>query len=353
MGEAIAQKMRDMDGEGDNKILATEDGTIPCTPWDLDINPTRLPSIPSLPDLLNTGNPKTSKTTELVQIAAFDNHIVGLTNYGHVLKFGSLNDENGASQGRWEYLPEFSEIERVKEHPLFSTASETERLTAPETMQITHITANFQHFVAYSTGLSSIVLVGNTDTKPDSLPKIIPELQNKSIISVVIGDYHNAALTANGKLLTWGAYSNGALGLGDPLKLEPSTPGGFANSRDRQVAQERGRIGVAAPPAVDVPTEVRFDHNSKKPRERFCFTATAAGWHTGALVIDLEPGVNDDEIGEPTDDLTSIRSRRPGEWETPPIIPLPGIIRLGHAGRGAFGRGSGDLHQPHNNGDVL
>lgn len=156
---------------------------------------------------------------------------------------------------------------------------------------LSKITANFQHFVAYSTGSSSIVLVGDTDTKPDSRPKVIPQLQNKSIISVVIGDYHNAALTANGKLLTWGAYSNGALGLGDPLKLEPGTPGGFANARDLQKAQERGRIGPTALPAVDVPTEIRFDHNSKRKRERFCFAATAAGWHTGALVIDLEVNI--------------------------------------------------------------
>ena len=89
-------------------------------------------------------------------------------------------------------------------------ASETEKFEAPETMQITHVsprlfhywdanrhvvlskvTATFEHFVAYSTGSSSIVLVGDTDTKPDSRPKVIPQLQNKSIISVVIGDYHN------------------------------------------------------------------------------------------------------------------------------------------------------------------
>ncbi|KIM44654.1 hypothetical protein M413DRAFT_442608 [Hebeloma cylindrosporum] len=337
MGAAIEQKMRDMDNEGDKKARATEDGTIPCTTWDLDIIPIRLPSIPSLPELPNTDSPKTSKTTELVQIAAFDNHIVGLTNYGHVLKFGSLDDENSVPQGRWEYLPEFSEIGRVKEHPPFSTASETEKLEAPETMQITHITATFRHFVAYSTGSSSIVLVGDVDTKPDSLPKVIPQLQNKSIIS----------------LLTWGAYSNGALGLGDPLKLEPGTPGGFANFRDRQQAKERGRIGPTELPAVDVPTEVRFDHNCKKPIDRFCFAATASGWHTGALVIDLEPGVNDDEVeAGPTEDLTPSPSRWPG-GATPPIIPLPGIIRLGHAGRGTFGRGRGGLHQPDNGGDTV
>ena len=215
------------------------------------------------------------------------------------------------------------------------------------------------------------MLVGDTNTKADSRPKVIPQLQNKSIISVVIGDYHNAALTANGKLLTWGAYSNGALGLGDPLKLEPGTPGGFSNSRDLQRAQERGRI--AALPPVDVPTEVRFDHNSKKKRDRFCFAATASGWHTGALVIDLEvniyvynlsltephillssqPGVNDDEIEEsPTEDLTPTPTLSHSQWETPPIIPPPGI-RLGHAARGTFGRGRGGLHQPDNGGDTL
>jgi SCF-associated factor 1 len=42
---------------------------------------------------------------------------------------------------------------------------------------------------------------------------------------------------------------------------------------------------------VTVPTEVRFDHGGKKRKEMFCFAATAAGWHMGALVIDLEVGV--------------------------------------------------------------
>lgn len=149
------------------------------------------------------------------------------------------------------------------------------------------ISANFLHFVAYSTGSSSIVLIGDTETTPASEPKIIPQLQNKSVISVVLGDYHNAALTAHGKLLTWGAYSNGALGLGDPLKLPPGTPGAFSTERELIAAQVGGRPRVH-PPAVDIPTEVRFDHNNKKSKERFCFSITAAGWHTGALVIDLQ-----------------------------------------------------------------
>lgn len=129
------------------------------------------------------------------------------------------------------------------------------------------------------------MLLGDIHTTPASQPIIIPALQNRSIISVVIGDYHSAALTADGKLFTWGDYSKGALGLGDPLEIEPGLPGGFATATQRDEArQRRGQPGEK----VNIPTEVRFDHIGKKPRDRFCFAATAAGWHTGALVIDLE-----------------------------------------------------------------
>ncbi|KAF8966329.1 regulator of chromosome condensation 1/beta-lactamase-inhibitor protein II [Flammula alnicola] len=314
MGEFVEQKMRDMDGEGDKRALARNDGVIPCIAWDLDIMPTRLPSIPSLPELPNTGNTPKSQNVELIQIAAFDQHIVGLTNRGHVLKYGALHDETGVPNGRWEYLPQFSEIEKVREHPAFSDADDAVKVDAPQTMKITHVNnRQFPPFVAYSTGSSSIVLIGDTNTTPESQPKIIPQLQNKSVISIEVGDYHTAALTANGKLLTWGGYSNGALGLGDPLKLEPGTPGAFSSERDRKLAEERRRMG-SQPPNVDIPTEVRFDHNSKKPRERFCFATTAAGWHTGALVIDLEPGEDEeDEVGNiASEDRTLLRDVRGG-----------------------------------------
>lgn len=141
------------------------------------------------------------------------------------------------------------------------------------------------HFSAFSTGSSSIVLQGDIGTTPDSKPNIIPELQNKGIISVNFGDYHNAALSASGKLYTWGSYSHGALGLGDPLNLPPGTPGGFADQTRLNSARERG---YGTPPVVTVPAKVKFDHGRKKPKDRFCFSVTAAGWHTGALVIDLE-----------------------------------------------------------------
>jgi len=147
------------------------------------------------------------------------------------------------------------------------------------------ISANYLNFIAYSTGSSSIVLMGDTRTNPNSRPKIIPALQNKSIISVVLGDYHNVALTSSGEVMTWGEYSAGALGLGDPTTLVPGTPGAFATEEARQEAEE-DRMGE--PLAVEFPSKVRFDHGLKMPKDRFCFAVAAAGWHTGALVIDLE-----------------------------------------------------------------
>lgn len=135
--------------------------------------------------------------------------------------------------------------------------------------------------------------MGSHETDPNTEPRILPALQNRNVISVVLGDYHFGALTSTGKLLTWGEYSLGALGLGDPTKIEPGQPGGYRTEQQRQHAlQWRG----GNPPAVTEPTEVRFDHEEKRTRKRFCFAATSAGWHMGALVIDLE--VRESSVGQ-------------------------------------------------------
>jgi len=128
-----------------------------------------------------------------------------------------------------------------------------------------------------------MVLEGKSDTTPKSLPIIFPELQNGSYISIYRGSFHSAALTSSGKLLTWGSYSQGALGLGDPGKLPVGSPGGYATEEQRIQAQ------VDWPPYVRVPSEVRFDHGLKAEGrvERYCFAADAGGMHTAALVIDL------------------------------------------------------------------
>ena len=149
------------------------------------------------------------------------------------------------------------------------------------------ITAHFETFFAYSTGSSSIILTGNADSRRDTLPTINPGLQNRSVISTVLGDYHYGALTADGQLLTWGQYSHGALGLGMPTEIPVGAPGGYRT--EAQLMQSRSSDwGPLEPPDVESPTPVHFNHGPNPGGRRFCFAATAAGWHTGALVICLE-----------------------------------------------------------------
>jgi hypothetical protein len=129
--------------------------------------------------------------------------------------------------------------------------------------------------------------MGNVNTNQESQPEVIPELQNRSVISIVLGDYHYGALTADGQLLTWGQYSHGALGLGMPTELPLGTPGGYLS--EAQLGQSRrSQWGPLTPPVVTSPFAVHFNHGQNPGGRRFCFAATAAGWHTGALVVCLE-----------------------------------------------------------------
>ncbi|PSR71036.1 hypothetical protein PHLCEN_2v13084 [Hermanssonia centrifuga] len=335
------------------KISADHPEVIPCHVWDLQgFDPVILPPIPeNLPEIPHTGLSveEQDKPTKLIKISGMDNNIIGLTNKGHVLRFDGLNNENSYSRGRWEYLPHFSEVTKVREDPTFSREAEP-TLEPPSTMLITHISAHFKTFVAYSTGPQSVVLIGKFDTdnivhppNEELKPTMIPYLQYQSVISVVIGDYHYGALTSAGKLLTWGAFSNGALGLGDPTKIEDGQPGGFRTREERlAVMDARGHMPFS-PPDVRVPTEVKFDHMEKSKKEKSCFVATAGGWHTGALVVDLEP--EDESEGEEEEALDM-----PGAFPTtealPPAEPAAHAIplirirggmmpfRIGFAGRG-------------------
>lgn len=108
MGAAIREKMREMDQQAQSSTYpdAPED-VIMCSTWALDMMPVKLPPIPVLPPLQQSDSSDQQRSLRLIQIAGFDCHIVGLTNKGHVLKYGSLTDETGAAQGRWEYVSVF------------------------------------------------------------------------------------------------------------------------------------------------------------------------------------------------------------------------------------------------------
>ena len=126
------------------------------------------------------------------------------------------------------------------------------------------------------------MLIGNSDTSSTSSPRVNPNLQNRSVLGVDVGYNHRAALLDCGKLLTWGIAM--ASGMGDPYQLEPGQPGGFASETDKIQSL---RVPVF-PPDIRQPTEVRFDHELVKPRERFVSAVATSAYHIGALVVDLE-----------------------------------------------------------------
>ncbi|KAL5537136.1 hypothetical protein ACEPAF_959 [Sanghuangporus sanghuang] len=334
--------MGQMDADGDKRAFATTENTIP------------------LPELSKTDQTPPSQRNEgettIVKIAGMDGFLIALTNRGHVLKFGGLSNEVSVQHARWEYLPNFSETGKIRAHPVLAGGERREgglsdSLVPSGDVIITHITAHFTRFIAYTDEDTSIILRGDTDTTVESEAEVIPELQYKSIISIGLGDYHNVALSADGKVYTWGSYQMGALGLGPPEELPVGAPGGYATEQQLARARQGYRVQV---PEVRVPTEVHFDHGLKKKRERFCFAATAAGWHSGALVIDLNPEEDDTEEGDhdPTSQMPGHFDPRPapppelqhGPGQVPPFIPLiprgHRPFRVGYAGRGAF-RGQG------------
>ena len=121
-----------------------------------------------------------------------------------------------------------------------------------------------------------MVLLGRYWYGSQSSPTVIPELQNRSVISVVAGEDHFGALTSSGELLTWGEYSEGALGLEDHSITE--SLGGFMENKR-----------AYTPPEVTVPTGVRFDHHERPEGgvKQYCFAVAAYAKHTAALVVDL------------------------------------------------------------------
>jgi len=76
---------------------------IPCAIWEVDLDPVRLPPLPLLPGL--TG--ESDAEIQLIKIAGLDNHLIGLTNQGHVLKFDALQSESTALSGSWQYVSDF------------------------------------------------------------------------------------------------------------------------------------------------------------------------------------------------------------------------------------------------------
>ncbi|CAE6509498.1 unnamed protein product [Rhizoctonia solani] len=259
---------------------------VPCVCMDFQYHPTRLPPIPDDLPTLHPNLLAPDAPPKLIQIAAGDKFVVGLTDGGHVLKL-DLPTYNESEIGRmitrgdlsWNYLPKFCDVTHVRNEPGFRPQGQ-EHTPALEDLKVTHISAQFRTFVVYSTVGSSVVLLGGIHHDHSRSPNIIPELQNRGVISVVLGDYHYCALTSNGELFSWGKYSNGALGLGSPRNPHGRT------LRPHMAPPLPPQISRPPRQDAEVPTQVHF-HHEDNVRDRYVFAVAASGWHCGALVIDL------------------------------------------------------------------
>jgi SCF-associated factor 1 len=104
----IAETNETFDNEGDKKVTITgSEYVIPCVTWDLQMDPVRLPALPPLPELHANEVDESDEDVILIQIAALDNNLIGLTNKGHVLKHDNLVDEASVLRGHWEYVSSF------------------------------------------------------------------------------------------------------------------------------------------------------------------------------------------------------------------------------------------------------
>lgn len=93
-----------MNGQADKKAEALEDGTIPCVTWDLECQPTLLRPLPKLSEIPDAAIIPKKSDIQIIQIAGFDNYLVALTNYGHVLVYSGLQSAASAVSGGWEYV---------------------------------------------------------------------------------------------------------------------------------------------------------------------------------------------------------------------------------------------------------
>ncbi|KAG8919024.1 hypothetical protein FRC02_001984 [Tulasnella sp. 418] len=299
-----------LDANDDGSPVKAIDGVVKCIPVLIRAEPLMLPPLPSdLPHLqagvVTEGHP--NSPPKLIKIAAGNPYIVGLTDQGHVLYMvvrggdaadglETLREEFNGGIRRWIYLPQFSEVNEIVKDPVYTTEDGVSQVSPPKTLNITHISSHLESFVVYSTGASSVVLVATLAARDGVHIRfhrmIHPTLQGREIVSVSPSESHFAALDADGTMLTWGIDHRGCLGQGE-------------------LGRSNGQWWRSIP--VDQPAKVRFDRNFLG-RRMFCYSMTAGGWHTGALVFDLD----DDPKAEEVEELPSTETQVAKQEEPSP-----------------------------------
>ncbi|KAI8647833.1 regulator of chromosome condensation 1/beta-lactamase-inhibitor protein II [Parasitella parasitica] len=136
----------------------------------------------------------------IVQIVGLDGWTLALTQSGRVLKIATLDQDKLNNQP----------MECVVELTHFSSAGNEHN--SRKSVMHRFLTGSFRNFAVYT---KDKVMIGNVDATSDTEPTRLSELDNHDVCKVSFGDYHTGALTSQGKLLTWGNYSSGALGHGN------------------------------------------------------------------------------------------------------------------------------------------
>lgn len=280
---------------------------------------------------------------------------------------------------KWEYLPYFCEAAKLQEGLVNALPSVD--LSDAAQLKITHISAQYRTFVAYSvenpsenqpaSKKNSFVFFGMKTTGKDDKPEILPQLQRRGVIQVALGDYHYVALLSNGQVLTWGSYSQGALGLG--RSLHPHRRLLMIGASDEPKTEDPDRCeyenGIEEPTAVQsftgtehylaervVAGNTSWNQTPIKVPPRYVFLVTAAGWHTGCLAFSLE---DDEDLDYGLEVLEHQVRRKTGsgsdseqddEEEPPPLMfarPIFSAFRIGFAGRFMRGGARGGLLRRH------
>ena len=163
IGDWYYDAMEESDENESTKAIVPEGGrVIPCHTLEIHEDPVKLPALPDLPELPGTGlsEEERGKETKLIKIAVFRFRLIGLTNKGHVLKMDDLWTANSvwcyvseSALAVWRaflncdaQLPNYSEIDKVKEHPVFRAITGDDGHERPpqvellsDTMLITHV----------------------------------------------------------------------------------------------------------------------------------------------------------------------------------------------------------------------
>ena len=173
-GLSYKEGLAELEKEEYTKAAIPDDGTvIPFRTMEIDWDPVKDPTLLDLPELPETGlsEEERRKETKLIKIAATQGCFIGLTNKGHVLRLDGLSHED--SSGTWYYvrknarkilylyskgdtqLPNFSEIEKIKECSVFHTTIGNDGQERPPEMELssdTMLITDVSHIASIGSG---------------------------------------------------------------------------------------------------------------------------------------------------------------------------------------------------------